>query len=71
VQENVRFSRFIFNLSFRLDANKPTCPSKWSEEKLYNPFFRVKEKAVQEFTGVTDPIEVLGKLRAAKDNFRA
>lgn len=23
-----------------LDSGKVTCPSKWSEEKLYNPFLR-------------------------------
>jgi len=53
-----------------LQNNKPTCPSKWSEEKTYNPFFRVKEQAVKEFTNATDPIDVLDKLRTAKNNFK-
>jgi len=53
-----------------LQNGKPTCPSTWKEEKQYNPFLRVGESAVKEFTGVTDPIEVLEKLREAKNSFK-
>ncbi|KAI6177060.1 Hydroxyacylglutathione hydrolase-like protein [Aphelenchoides bicaudatus] len=53
-----------------LGANKPTCPSKWSEEKLYNPFLRVTKSAIKESMEATDPIDVLEKLREAKDNFK-
>lgn len=48
---------------------RPTCPSTWGEEKLYNPFLRVREEQVKAFAQATDPIEVLDKLRTAKNNF--
>lgn len=55
---------------FRIQDNKPTCPSKWGEEKLYNPFLRFNESSVREFAGVTEPVDVLEKIREAKNNFK-
>ncbi|KAI7855572.1 hydroxyacylglutathione hydrolase [Circinella umbellata] len=50
-----------------------TTPSTIQNEKLTNPFFRVQESSVQERVLGKDnkasPIEVLGKVRAMKDNF--
>ena len=44
--------------------------SVWSQEELtINPFLRTKEAALQEFTGKSDPVEVLAALRKAKDSF--
>ncbi|KAM9305443.1 hydroxyacylglutathione hydrolase-like protein [Gastrophryne carolinensis] len=48
----------------------PTVPSSLDEEFLYNPFMRVREEAVQKFTGKTDPVEVMRVLRKEKDNFK-
>jgi hypothetical protein len=50
---------FLILWVFSLNDGKPTCPSKWAEEKSYNPFLRFNESSVKKFTGATDPIEVL------------
>ena len=50
-----------------------TTPSTIQNEKLTNPFFRVEESSVQERVLGKDnkasAVEVLGKVRAMKDNF--
>eukprot|EP00057_Strongylocentrotus_purpuratus_P032092 XP_786600.3 PREDICTED: hydroxyacylglutathione hydrolase, mitochondrial-like [Strongylocentrotus purpuratus] len=48
----------------------PTIPSTLAEEKAYNPFMRVGAKSIQDHVGSTEPIEVMGRLRKEKDNFR-
>ncbi|KAM8960375.1 hydroxyacylglutathione hydrolase-like protein [Pelodytes ibericus] len=47
-----------------------TVPSSLEDEFCYNPFMRVKEEAVQNFTGKTDPVEVMRALRKEKDNLK-
>jgi len=52
-------------------SNKvPTVPTTIQAELKYNPFMRVNEAPVQKFTGQTDPVKVMGALRAAKDSFK-
>jgi len=48
-----------------------TIPSTIEEERLYNPFFRVREASIAEAVGKkgADPIEVMAAVRAAKDVF--
>lgn len=48
----------------------PTIPSRLEEEFTYNPFMRVKEEAVQRFTGKTDPVDVMRVLQKEKDGFK-
>lgn len=47
--------------------NQATIPSTIGEELQYNPFMRVDQPAVLEFTGKSDPVEVCGELRARKN----
>ncbi|CAO3589516.1 beta-lactamase-like protein [Absidia repens] len=48
-----------------------TVPSTIGQEKLYNPFLRVNEQALQLVAGgKTDPVEVLHTLREMKNSFR-
>ncbi|XP_075035388.1 hydroxyacylglutathione hydrolase-like protein isoform X3 [Mixophyes fleayi] len=54
----------------RDDDDIPTVPSSLEEEYLYNPFMRVREEAVQKFTGKTDPVEVTRVLRKERDEFK-
>ncbi|KAJ8678692.1 hypothetical protein QAD02_014479 [Eretmocerus hayati] len=55
----------------RRENNLPTIPSTIGEEKLINPFMRVCESSVQDYTGKKDPVECMGSLRREKDAFRA
>ena len=50
-------------------AGKPTVPTTIDQEKLYNPFMRVKENSVKKFAKLDDPVEVMGFLRKIKDTF--
>ncbi|KAF2979090.1 hypothetical protein EK904_011742 [Melospiza melodia maxima] len=52
------------------DSGEPTIPSTIAEEFTYNPFMRVREEAVQRFTGRTEPVEVLRALRSHRDTFK-
>lgn len=45
-------------------------PSTIGEEKLYNPFMRVTELAVQNHTGKNDPIDTMKAIRLEKDTFK-
>ena len=45
-----------------------TVPSTLAEEKSYNPFMRVKEETVMRYVDATDPVEVMHRLREAKNN---
>ncbi|XP_008551511.1 hydroxyacylglutathione hydrolase, mitochondrial [Microplitis demolitor] len=48
---------------------KPTVPSTIGDEKKFNPFMRVHESSVKDFTGTNDHISTMAKLRQEKDNF--
>ncbi len=50
------------------EQGAPTIPSTLEEELATNPFCRIHERSVQDFTGSTDPIEVLKRLRDMKDS---
>jgi hydroxyacylglutathione hydrolase len=52
-------------------AGLSTVPSVLLDEMQYNPFLRTNEKAIQEAVGTSDPVEVMRRLRALKDQFRA
>ncbi|KAF2198929.1 hydroxyacylglutathione hydrolase [Delitschia confertaspora ATCC 74209] len=39
------------------------------DEKKHNVFMRVSDPTIQKIVGSEDPVEVIGKLRAMKDNF--
>lgn len=54
----------------RRNQGKPTVPSTIGEEKLYNPFMRVTELAVQNHTGKNDPIDTMKAIRLEKDTFK-
>jgi len=59
-------------LSQKQRANKePTIPSTIGDEMKFNPFMRVKEASIAEFTGGTDPVSNMGALRGMKDCFKA
>ncbi|KAI1883933.1 hypothetical protein AGOR_G00221180 [Albula goreensis] len=67
--ENERVKEMLTWARGRDDDDKPTVPSTLVDEFDYNPFLRLTEKAVQKFTGKTDPVEVLRVLRKEKDIF--
>eukprot|EP00744_Colponema_vietnamica_P029530 GILI01045497.1.p1 GENE.GILI01045497.1~~GILI01045497.1.p1 ORF type:complete len:109 (+),score=21.34 GILI01045497.1:110-436(+) len=48
----------------------PTIPSTVAEELAINPFMRVHDPAVQQFTGKSDPIEVMAAVREAKNTWK-
>ncbi|CAD5124241.1 DgyrCDS12537 [Dimorphilus gyrociliatus] len=50
--------------------DKFTMPSSIGEEKLINPFMRVREERLKKYTNETDPIKVMGKLRQMKNEFK-
>jgi len=71
---NVKFALSVIQDSEtkRLEAlatdNKETQgKSTIGDEKKYNVFMRVNDPEIQKITGETDPVEVMGKLRAMKD----
>jgi len=48
----------------------PTIPSTLADEKRTNPFMRVHQRAVIDFTNQSDdPVAVMKELRARKDAF--
>ncbi|CAD5222206.1 unnamed protein product [Bursaphelenchus xylophilus] len=67
---NARITEKIETVKSSLNAGKYSVPSLWGDEKLYNPFLRVDQQSVKEYCQAEDPIEVLDKLRAKKNNFR-
>jgi len=69
--ENLKITEKLEQCNQLLQANKPTCPSTWKEEKSYNPFLRIGEAAVKKFADSSDPTDVLEKLREAKNDFKA
>lgn len=68
--ENEKVKEMLSWARARDDDDKPTVPSTLKEEFDYNPFLRLSEKAVQKFTGKTDPVEVMRVLRKDKDKFK-
>jgi len=55
----------------QVSKNEPTVPSTIAEEKMYNPFMRVREASVQHHACETDPIATMGVIRKEKDGFKA
>jgi hydroxyacylglutathione hydrolase len=51
-------------------AGLSTVPSVLLDEMQYNPFLRTNEKVIQGAVGTSDPVEVMRRLRALKDQFR-
>jgi hydroxyacylglutathione hydrolase len=49
--------------------NEPTIPSFLGIEKQTNPFLRWDKSALQQFTKMTEPAKVFGRLRGMKDQF--
>lgn len=55
----------------RLANDKPpTIPLQMGAEKRHNPFMRVHEEKMKQFTGKSAPAEVFKELRDRKDNFK-
>ena len=48
---------------------RPTVPSTIGDELKYNPFMRVREPTVQAHVGGGTDVDVMRKLRNAKDSF--
>lgn len=80
--QNLSFGRYVEPLNediikriewakHRRATNSPTVPSTIGEEKLINPFMRVKEKTVQSHAREVDPILTMAAIRKEKDTFKA
>ncbi|XP_053551058.1 hydroxyacylglutathione hydrolase, mitochondrial isoform X3 [Bombina bombina] len=78
---NLKFARHVEpdnsaikqKLSWAKDTynkGEPTIPSTIAEEFTYNPFMRVREKAVQRHAGEDNPISTMASIRKEKDNFK-
>ncbi|KAK6046104.1 putative hydroxyacylglutathione hydrolase [Cooperia oncophora] len=52
------------------ERNEPTVPSTIAEEKEINPFMRTTSAEIQKNVGATDLIEVMARVRQAKNSFR-
>uniref|UniRef100_U5EWA1 hydroxyacylglutathione hydrolase n=1 Tax=Corethrella appendiculata TaxID=1370023 RepID=U5EWA1_9DIPT len=52
------------------EAGQPTVPGTIGEEKLINPFMRVKEPDVQKHAGKSDAISTMQSIRKEKDSFK-
>ncbi|XP_022084961.1 hydroxyacylglutathione hydrolase, mitochondrial-like isoform X2 [Acanthaster planci] len=48
----------------------PTVPSSIGDEKKFNPFMRVREPTIQKYTGTSDPVDTMAKLREDKNTFK-
>ncbi|KAJ8728314.1 hypothetical protein PYW08_016699 [Mythimna loreyi] len=55
----------------RRDKGLPTVPSTIGEEKKYNPFMRVKERAIMRHANSQAPVEVMKIIRHEKDVWHA
>ncbi|CAJ0946973.1 unnamed protein product, partial [Mesorhabditis belari] len=63
----------IAKLKFSLDCDakkQPTVPSTIGEEKKINPFMRVNSNEIQKQVSAISPVDVMAKLREAKNQFR-
>ncbi|KAI4531463.1 hypothetical protein MG293_017977 [Ovis ammon polii] len=54
----------------KYSVGEPTVPSTIAEEFTYNPFMRVREKAVQQHAGETEPVAAMRAIRKEKDQFK-
>ncbi|KAK6016050.1 putative hydroxyacylglutathione hydrolase [Ostertagia ostertagi] len=52
------------------ERNEPTVPSTIAEEKEINPFMRTSSPEIQKKVGATDLIDVMARVRQAKNSFR-
>ncbi|GBP71848.1 Hydroxyacylglutathione hydrolase, mitochondrial [Eumeta japonica] len=68
--ENEALNEKIMWSEQQRNEGKPTVPSTIGEEKLYNPFMRVTEPAVQKYANANEPIETMKTIRQKKDNFK-
>ncbi len=50
---------------------EPTVPSSIGAELLHNPFLRVGQPALRARFGLSDPVELLARVRKDKDTFKA
>ena len=66
---NEKVSEKLVWATTQQQQGRPTIPSTLEAELGYNPFLRVHERAIQQATGATDPVEVLARLRKMKDSF--
>uniref|UniRef100_A0A0N4ZPS5 hydroxyacylglutathione hydrolase n=1 Tax=Parastrongyloides trichosuri TaxID=131310 RepID=A0A0N4ZPS5_PARTI len=64
------------NLKKKLEKAQITCfkggftvPSSIGEEKKFNPFMRVRDNVMKNVTNMTEPVDVMKKLRDLKDAF--
>ncbi|KAI6201298.1 Hagh [Aphelenchoides besseyi] len=69
--QNMRTLEKFEAIKQQLAMGRPTCPSIWGEEKLYNPFLRVREDSVKNFAQAIDPIAVLDRIREKKNNYKS
>ena len=67
---NEAVKKKIEEIKNKASKSLPSVPSTLEEEFSYNPFMRVTEEEIHEFTGTADPIEAMGALRNAKDAFK-
>ena len=67
---NEAVKKKIEEVKEKVSNSHPSIPSTLEEEFSYNPFMRVKEEEIHKFTGTTDPVEAMGKLRTTKDAFK-
>ena len=61
-------SKILWAQSAR-DAGQPTVPSTIGDELTFNPFMRVGQPSVQAHVGGDSEVDVMRKLRNAKDSF--
>ena len=68
---NLALQAMMAECEGKRERGEPTVPTTISQEKSYNPFMRVGEPGVQEFTACgSDTIEVMRVLRERKDSFK-
>lgn len=67
--DNPAIAKLLADAESARARNEPTVPSTLGAEHAYNPFLRVAQPALREKFQSEDPVVVLGKVRAAKDQF--
>lgn len=69
---NIEISKKLQWAESQMEKKQFTVPSTIAEEKLFNPFMRVREsKELQEVANSKDPIAVMARIRELKNNFRS
>lgn len=69
--ENAAVSELAERARAAREKGEPTVPSTIGQELAHNPFMRVAEPALRARYASDDPVTVLGKVRRAKDEFKA